>query len=587
MNPTDNPTSSQPATPANAASAVVVVETGSPASTAAAVAEVKTSSGPQVFFARFPGLWLASNEQSRAQASAVFLVGLALICAATTLTGAVPTKMFGHDTFLPLEMGWRVLHGQRPHVDFVSGWGPVWFLMSALGLAISRHSVDGIGYANAVMALIVASWSFLLGKSRLLPLWRVIYSLFLAALVAAPYPLGNSPLISSHAMAYNRYGYALLGLVLLECLAPTGEREGWLGGISTGAALSLTLFLKASFFLVAGGVIAVVSLLLMRLDRRRILGVVAGFFLVSLALLAYLRFDLLAMLRDLRMTGAARNAAFTTDGSIVNKVISHPSVLLEVVLFAWVSALVFGNRVPRWRAWKLPLLGAFLFAADFALILTNQQWDGFPLCACFGILIVNDIMQDQHARVASEASSYRPLYAGALCLGALLFVPQFASDLTGLAYGLWSKQTAPGENQVVRFTAPNLAPLVLYDDHVARSNGRVLATYVNDGVALLERASRPNERILSMDMTNPFPYALERQPPHGGIASPTYHFNIDDDHRPSDDEFFGDADIVMVPKHPALDDYYYKDFLLAYEPGIQQHYALAAESAWWWMYRRR
>ena len=591
MNSTDNPTSSQPAAPANAAIAVAEVETPPPASATAAVAAVQTAdvpgSGPQGFFARFPGLWLTSNEKSHAQASTVFLVGLALICAATTLTGAVPTKMFGHDTFLPLEMGWRVLHGQRPHVDFVSGWGPVWFLISALGLAISRHSVDGIGHANAVMALIIAGWSFLLGKNRLLPLWRVIYSLFLAALVVAPYPLGNSPLMSSHAMAYNRYGYALLGLVLLECLAPTGEREGWLGGISTGAALSLTLFLKVSFFLVAGGVIAVVSLLLMRLDRRRILGVVAGFFIVSLAMLAYLRFDLLAMLRDLRMTGAARNAAYAADGSILNKVISHPSVLLEVVLFGWASALVFGNRVPRWRGWKLPLLGALLFAADFALIMTNQQWDGFPLCACFGILVVNDIMHDQQARLASEASSYRPLYAGALCLGALLFVPQFASDLTGLGYGLWSKETAPGENQVVRFTAPNLAPLVLYDGHIARSNGRVLATYVNDGVALLERASRPDEKVLSMDMVNPFPYALERRPPHGGIASPTYHFNIDDEHRPSYEEFFGDADIVMVPKHPALDDYYYKDFLLAYEPGIRQRYSLAAESAWWWMYRRR
>ena len=73
-----------------------------------------------------------------------------------------------------------------------------------------------------------------------------------------------------------------------------------------------------------------------------------------------------------------------------------------------------------------------------AIIMTNQQWDGFVLCACFGILIVNEVMRERQ----SEAASQRPLYAGALCLGVLLFVPQFAGDLFGLGYGLWSKEAA-------------------------------------------------------------------------------------------------------------------------------------------------
>ncbi|HUK43183.1 MAG TPA: hypothetical protein VLW48_01945 [Candidatus Bathyarchaeia archaeon] len=553
-------------------------------------AEDLTKSGAEVSFTRLPAVRVGPKELSDAQASTVFLVGLALICAVTTLIGAVPTRMFGHDTFIPLEMGWRVLHGQRPHVDFVSGWGPVWFLLSALGLVISRHSVDGIGYANAIMGMLVGSWSFLLSKGRLLPLWRVVLSLFLVALVVAPYPLGNSPLMSSHAMVYNRYGYALLGLVLVECLEPARDSEarvphpsffclgGFCGGISTGAALSLALFLKVSFFLVGAGIVAVLALVTMSFGPRRVLGMAAGFGAVSLALLAYLRFDLLAMLRDLRMAGAARSAAFTTEG-IANKLVSRPSALLLVVLFAWVSALL----LPRWRGWRLPLVGALMFAADLAIIMTNQQWDGFVLCACFGILIANELMREQQ----QEPAAKRPLYAGALCLAALLFVPQFAGDLFGLGYGLWSKEGARSEVDIVRLTPPNLAPLVLYDGHIPRSNGRVLANYVNDGVALLERDSRPDETILSLDMTNPFPYALERRPARGGVASPTYHFNLDDEHRPSDDEFFGDADIVMVPKHPALDDFFYKDFLRAYEPGIHQRYTLAAESAWWWMYRRK
>jgi hypothetical protein len=423
--------------------------------------------------------------------------------------------------------------------------------------------------------------------------------------VVAPYPLGNSPLLSSAAMVYNRYGFALLGLILLECLQPGVEREsakvphpsthvlrsGWVpgdfgGGLSTGAVLSLALFLKVSYFLVATVMIAVLAPLLMRAAVRRLAGMAAGFCAVSFVMLAYLRFDLLAMVRDLHMTGAARNTALTGE-AIVNKIVSHPSVLLEVVLFAWVSALLLSGSVSRWRGWRLLIAGVVVFGADFAIMTTNQQWDGFPLCACFGIVVVNDIMRAQQAQLAIEGPSYRPLYAGALCLGALLFVPQFVGDLFGLGYGVWAKETARGDVDVVRLTPPNLAPLVLYDGHIPRANGHVLANYVNDGVALLERESRPDETILSIDMTNPFPYALERRPARGGIASPTYHFNIDDEHRPSDDEFFGDADIVMVPKHPALDDYHWIDFLRAYRPGLEQRYRLAAESAWWWMYRRK
>ena len=145
-------------------------------------------------------------------------------------------------------------------------WGPVMFLVSGLGLTISRHSANGIGYGSAIVALVVGTWSFFLGNNRLASSPRLILSFFLAALVAAPYPLGHSPFSSSHAMLYNRYGYALLGLVLLESFSSsvrrptTSRRHEWIGGISTGAALALTLFLKASYFFDGCRSIVVVSL---------------------------------------------------------------------------------------------------------------------------------------------------------------------------------------------------------------------------------------------------------------------------------------------------------------------------------------
>ena len=72
-------------------------------------------------------------------------------------------------------------------------------------------------------------------------------------------------------MAYNRFGFALVALVLLECLQrEDGDREDageFTGGLSTGMAMALALFLKASYFTVA------VAIVLLSFALRRLNGV--------------------------------------------------------------------------------------------------------------------------------------------------------------------------------------------------------------------------------------------------------------------------------------------------------------------------
>ena len=72
-----------------------------------------------------------------------------------------------------------------------------------------------------------------------------------------------------------------------------------------------------------------------------------------------------------------------------------------------------------------------------------------------------------------------------------------------------------------------------------------------------------------VDVTNPFPYAMERPTPRGGHAASTYNYNITDYYRPSADWYFGDADIVMVPKCPSQADNHYLDFFRAYGLGLK------------------
>lgn len=525
------------------------------------------------------------------QLQTAFLVGITLICGTTALVGAVPTRVFGHDIFFLLDNGWRVVNGQRPHLDYYSPWGPVTFLVTALGLTISGYSVDGIGYGNALVALLIGNWTFYLAKNRLRPPIRLVLSLFLAALVAAPYSLGFSPFLSSHAMVYNRYGYALLGLIILESFRSSSgdaldKKAEWMGGVSTGIALSLALFLKASYFLVAVAVMAIMSTYLRRLAIQRLAAMLLGFFVMGLGAIAYLRFDGSAMLGDLRMAAGARAEALSLWTAVFN-FLNHTWFLLGVLSFSKAASLLFNGRVPRWRRWHLPIAGSFFFFVDIALMSSNAQADGFPVCAVFALVMLNEVIEVQQSMPVRQASSTRSYLAAALCIGPLLCMPLFVSDLAGIAYGAWSKaHPAPTS---LRFTTQSLKPLVLYDTegYHPRSNGLLYTTYVNDGVALLERVSRSDESVLTMDMVNPFPYAMWRRPPLGGIAAMAYHYTLSDGHRPSDDEYFGNADIVMVPKHHASEDVYYDDFWKTYEPGLRQRFQLIAESDWWMVYRRK
>ena len=90
-----------------------------------------------------------------------------------------------------------------------------------------------------------------------------------------------------------------------------------------------------------------------------------------------------------------------------------------------------------------------------------------------------------------------------------------------------------------------------------------------------------------MDMMNPFSYALQRKPALGGIAAAAYKYTLSDEYRPSDDAYFGNSDIVMVPKRPAVDPLHHDPFIKIYEPALQRRYRLEAESDLWRLYKRQ
>ncbi|MRS01851.1 hypothetical protein EG832_01250 [bacterium] len=519
----------------------------------------------------------------------IFITCLLFLCITTIYIGAVPTHKFGHDTFFILDNSWRVVNGQRTHLDYTSAWGPLSFIIFALGLKLSHYTVNGIGYGTAIFGLIIGLWSYSLGRDRLQSLTRVLFSLFMVGLVIAPYALSYGVLATTHAMVYNRFGYALLGLILLESMQliqyPQLKTAEWMDGFSTGVAVALTFFLKISYFFAAILLIGGISIISKRFDRKRLYGLILGFSLISIAFLYYLDFDLQAIFHDLQMAAGARSESLPYY-HLLKKFTLNAIYLPAVILFSYASMMAMGSKQNHWKNLQLPLTGALVFVADIFLIFTNQQWFEPPLIASFILIVLNNVTAHSSKEQNKGISPANRRYIILLLVGAALFLPIFVSQYVALAHGAMEKKNPPDIESVTRFKQPFLTDLLLYEGEQPSSNGRQYTTNINEGVALLQAVSKKHETVQTIDMFNPFPFALGRKPPTGGIAAAAYKYTFSENHRPSDVQYFGNADIVMVPRKPAaVSDYY--GIMKIYEPALKESFFLAEQSDLWCLYRRK
>src|SRR5262249_9777613 len=151
-------------------------------------------------------------------------------------------------------------------------------------------------------------WSAWLVAGRSRTMMAAIFPCFIALLVAAPFVLGEAPVWTSHGMVYNRYGYALLAIILLECFQPPARPtigiQRWVfGPLFSGCAAAILLFLKVTYFIIALPLFGI-SLALWGRRKQRSLAYTLGFAATALLFLAYLRFDVPAMVSDLLAAGA-------------------------------------------------------------------------------------------------------------------------------------------------------------------------------------------------------------------------------------------------------------------------------------------
>ena len=187
---------------------------------------------------------------------------VALIVAPLAFGERVPLTTWARDYALPLDTSLRWAAGQVPHLDYAIPVGAAYWL--AQGLAVELTGLDAISpvVANLIVAAVLAPLAWLLLAPRLTGGLVGLVLLATTAMIVSPRALGDPISLVSFLGAYNKYGLAILAVLLAAMFvarpaAPT--RAQWTRDAAVIAALMVWLvYLKVTFAAIAlaGGVVA-------------------------------------------------------------------------------------------------------------------------------------------------------------------------------------------------------------------------------------------------------------------------------------------------------------------------------------------
>lgn len=531
--------------------------------------------------------WLRIDAPKARGIVLVFLSTLIvyLFIIATFATG--PINVFHNDALLLLDDGWRVLNGQVPHRDFSSPLGPLEFWIVGGGMLLGKGSAQGIAIGIAAFGFVIGIWGWILARRRMLPVFALLITAWLVLTAASPTPLGFDPRFLSCAMIYNRQGFALLGIILLESAFAQDKSRFW-GGFSSGSALILLVFLKLNFFGVAG-LVLLATVPISRVEFPRLWGFLTGAVATFMAVLLYPRFSLSAFFSDMWFVSRARGSSLTLEGTIQGVITCAKSgtvwLVLALALFI-IRSVPPGQRFQR-KPITLALLTFVVLGTGPLLLQTNSLENRCDLASLWIIILLEQVSAI-HFRIREKNVT---VIFMALSLGSIasILAPDLASALNVLRYQSPTKQA-----EAARIAAPGVERLTFYDStkfyegatNTGDGDGTYYVNCINDGLELLRSQSKPAETVLVLGFHNPFSYLLRRRPAEGGNAYLFMNNSMTESHMPSAQSVFGNADLIALPDyegtHQTSDQFiqnYYREDLL-------RNFHFVARSQYWHLYRR-
>ena len=489
-------------------------------------------------------------------------------------TGPVINVRFGHDVLFLLDGAWRVLNGQVPHTGFHTVLGPVIFLIVALGMKLGSVSAGVLPWVNSALFLLLTPWAWLISRRRVNPFTSVLFTLSVGLLVAGTYHLGFDYWMSSYANLYNRYGYAMLFILLFDQFFPTDSDDPGdliFSAVSSGFLLCVLFFLKVTFFLV-GAFFVLCCLLLFGRSRKWLVWFGIGFSLFLLPMLIYLGFDLGPLLRDYLIPAQAR-----VQGIAHGHVVSHrtnPFAFAINCMVAMAVTMIIITPSLKNR-FKLAVIVFFSILSGIFLNVTNFGFNDMPLLVISGLFSLEYCLRSGASRRILYLSFAFMLVMFAAMNGEFLY-----KNAASIVFASRHKDTTVA--MLPRFDSPPLHNL-----HVEKADGYGNDAYVakiNDGISLLRRVSSRGDRVMALNFENPFSLALGLRPPRGDTLWWHLGCTFDGKHFWPADRIFRDVTLLMIPKNE--DPEAATPLKRLYAPYLKNNFTELAESKYWTVARK-
>jgi hypothetical protein len=489
------------------------------------------------------------------------LASIALVAVTATLSvalvhfGAAPIKG-PWDMHVLLDGGWRILNGQTPNVDYYNPIGPLTYALIALGMKLWHPSTSAVAYGNVLFAVVLVTYAWAIGQPRLSALSAAVFALFVFVLVTAPRPLGYPVFKTTYAMIYNRQGYALLSILLLELFIKVRDQvrpHYLLDGASSGILLALILLCKISYFGMAA-VAAAIHLALFSHRKKWIIGVAGGFLVSVAAVELLLGTTLISYFSDINVAAHVQSSSQRLRLLIAggkNNLINIYLVFL-LLIFARFSAVDEGSR----NGVTIKMWAIIAFVVGFGLTIgagNAAQGGGAqdPLFFVGGLIILEYLSRECHrCEHRSKGTNALPTLLAILVVFPVFCGSIMIRDCVSMAYAAaWNQFKLPAFEESRRFHSKTLYDFVIPEstDHItAYWPAREHTDKINDGLDLLRKYATNSDKVVSLSFTNPFSFGLELIPPKGDVLWWDLNFSFDRKHTPAAEKIFKEATIVMI-----------------------------------------
>lgn len=465
------------------------------------------------------------------------------------------------DPFNMLDGAYRILRGQADGVDFHDPIGPLLEAVISIGMRMQDiPSVAAIGYGSVVLLAVLAPTAWWVSRRRLPAPYAALFTVFTALLVVAVRPLHYAPNITSYAMLYNRWGWALYGIVLLlVCVRPVeplASRRAMAESVVLGVLLGLMFYDKLNFFGVAA-VMTVFGIVIGTVPRRptALLAAVAGFVIVLVGM--WIGFDVslhgyLSDVADAAQTippGTRLRQMWTSVREV------FPIAALTLATLAVLAAISRGQVTTVVRL--IVIVAAVGGSSVLISTLNAQEYNEIPALALVPLLIVAFLgpRLPRWAGGPGEAQDHRWSVVAVLAASALLLIATMgvitARDEVALAKSVERHNDVVHPPSSQRFTSDRLRDYYIPADSqwvTAYRTANAIPAMFNDGMALLRRHIAQGDSVFTVAATDPFSFAMSLPPARGELLWWDLDFDFNRAHYPAADQIFTNVQWVMIPR---------------------------------------